>query len=626
MGQTLNNGSLLQGGRYKILSVLGQGGFGITYLAMQSGLMRKVAVKEFFMKEMCSREESSSHVTLGTEGARETVERYREKFLKEARNIARFNHPNIVRTIDVFEENGTAYYVMEYAPCGSLSDKVKKEGYLSEPVATRYIKQIASALDYIHRHKMTHLDVKPSNIMLNEKGETVLIDFGLAKQYDSKSGGQTSSTPVGISEGYAPTEQYMLGGVGTFSPETDVYALGATFFKLLTGNTPPNASFIDNNGIPVDQLVARGVSQQAIAAICQAMKSRKRDRLKTAWAFIAALSRDTTVSNVKDDTLVEATVVEVDKPIEKMWVNRQEREKVRKTTQPVKKENNAWLWALMGVVCVALAVILVYAREGDTRSLAEDEGEVVENVIENVEENTSQEEPEPIKKYNVNGVSFDMVLVKGGTFEMGATPEQDKPDEREIPAHEVTLTNDYYIGKTEVTQNLWQAVMGSNPSHFRGGALPVECVSWNDCQEFIMKLNELTGEQFRLPSEAEWEFAARGGNKSNHYQYSGSNNIDDVAWYDGNSGGMTQPVAQMSSNELGIYDMSGNVAEWCQDREGLYSSTSQVNPTGPNSGSRRIDRGGCWYTGKWSSRLTNRYWRSSDFNRNYLGLRLGLSK
>ena len=288
--QTLHPNTLLQGGRYKIIKTLGKGGFGITYLALQSGLERQVAVKEFFMKDCCERNESTSHVTLGTSGAREQVGRFREKFLKEARNIAKLNHPNIVRIIDVFEENGTAYYVMEYAEGGSLADKVTAEGHLSESVAIRYIAQVAEALDYIHQRKMNHLDVKPGNIMLTENDDAVLIDFGLAKQYDAATGGQTSTTPVGISEGYAPMEQYKQGGVGEFTPETDIYALGATFFKLLTGVTPPSASDVMEDGVPVDKLRAYGVSQTVIDVISKAMESRKKNRQNDVVTFMKELN------------------------------------------------------------------------------------------------------------------------------------------------------------------------------------------------------------------------------------------------------------------------------------------------------------------------------------------------
>lgn len=289
---TLQQGATLQGGRYRIQGVLGQGGFGITYIAEQIGLGRKVAIKEFFMKEWCERDASTSRVTLGTAGSSDTVSRFREKFMKEARNISRLNHPNIVRIHDVFEENGTAYYVMDYAEGGSLADLVKRKGCLSEADATRYILQVADALQYIHAQNMAHLDVKPANILLNERGEAILIDFGLSKQYDATSGGQTSTTPVGISEGYAPMEQYRQGGVSEFSPETDIYSLGATFFKLLTGKTPPTASDIFEDGVPVQELKSRGVSQAAITIITQAMEPRRKQRMKDVKVFIQGLKGD----------------------------------------------------------------------------------------------------------------------------------------------------------------------------------------------------------------------------------------------------------------------------------------------------------------------------------------------
>ncbi len=210
-------------------------------------------------------------------------------------------------------------------------------------------------------------------------------------------------------------------------------------------------------------------------------------------------------------------------------------------------------------------------------------------------EEQQREDREKIQIFNIKGVEFKMLRVQGGTFQMGATSEQayDAFD-WEKPVHSVTLS-DYYIGQIQVTQELWEAVMGSNPSYFKGdNQRPVENVSWNDCQEFIEKLNRLTGKNFRLPTEAEWEYAARGGNKSRGYKYSGSDNPDLVAWYDDNSGDKTHPVAQKQSNESGLYDMSGNVWEWCQDWCGDYSSNSQTNPRGASTGSLRVLRGGSW--------------------------------
>ena len=233
--------------------------------------------------------------------------------------------------------------------------------------------------------------------------------------------------------------------------------------------------------------------------------------------------------------------------------------------------------------------------------------------------------PPVTESFTVNGVTFKMVAVEGGTFNMGATDEQGSdanPDES--PVHQVTLSS-YCIGETEVTQELWQAVMGSNPSNFNEGEnRPVEKVSWNDCQTFIAKLNEMTGMTFRLPTEAEWEYAARGGNRSQGYKYAGSNNLAEVAWYIDNSTTMTQPVATKAPNELGLYDMSGNVWEWCEDYYGSYSSNTQTNPTGPASGSFRVFRGGCWVINAKSCRVSCRLNNMPTMASSYLGLRLAM--
>ncbi|MDD6784008.1 MAG: formylglycine-generating enzyme family protein [Prevotellaceae bacterium] len=248
--------------------------------------------------------------------------------------------------------------------------------------------------------------------------------------------------------------------------------------------------------------------------------------------------------------------------------------------------------------------------------------------------------PRPVlydKTFRVGGVEFVMKPVEGGTFTMGATAEQQDPRDDEKPAHQVTLSS-YYIGETEVTQALWTAVMGNTVRDQRdkeyarlsiygeGNDYPMYYISWTDCQEFISKLNRLTEQKFRLPTEAEWEYAARGGKKSRGYQYSGSNNLDDVAWYDDNSGSKTHIVKTKQPNELGIYDMSGNVFEWCQDWKGSYSTGSQTNPKGPSSGSNRVNRGGCWGSYARNCRSALRNGRAPGERDFILGLRLVLSE
>lgn len=232
--------------------------------------------------------------------------------------------------------------------------------------------------------------------------------------------------------------------------------------------------------------------------------------------------------------------------------------------------------------------------------------------------------------FTVGGVSFKMIKIEHGSFTMGATPEMEEPYDDEKPVHEVTISKDYYMGEIQVTQALWHAVMGDNPSYFKDDVMvkkhPVDTVSWNDCQEFIKKLNNLTGKQFRLPTEAEWEFAARGGNKSRHTQYSGSDDIDPVAWYDGNSRSQTHPVAKKSPNELGLYDMSGNVWEWCNDRyaDDYYANSPSVDPQGPSSGSDRVFRGGSWRSNPGNCRSSLRSWFNPEGRSDGFGFRLAL--
>ena len=217
-----------------------------------------------------------------------------------------------------------------------------------------------------------------------------------------------------------------------------------------------------------------------------------------------------------------------------------------------------------------------------------------------------------------------MIPVDGGTFSMGCPSEKPNCYDREKPVHSINISS-YSIGKYEVTQAQWEAIMGSNPSHFRGcNNCPVEQVSWINVQEFIRKLNLKTGKRYRLPTEAEWEYAARGGNKSEGYEFSGSDSLSAVGWYNENSRGETHPVGTKLSNELGIYDMSGNVQEWCSDWYGAYNSSSQSNPKGPLSGTNRVLRGGYWHFVNVYCRVSSRNYLDSYGMLNNIGFRLAL--
>ena len=386
----LKEGSSLQGGRYVIKRVLGAGGFGITYLAEQTGLCRKVAIKEFFMKEFCVRDSADSSVSVPTVASKEVVDKFKAKFIKEARNIAALRHKNIISVVDIFEENGTAYYVMEYLQGGSLSDKLAG-GALPEAVAVAYIRQVASALECVHQNKMMHLDVKPANILIDNEGNAVLIDFGLSKRYDDL-GRQTSTTPVGISAGYAPMEQYKPGGVGVFTPATDIYSLGATLFKLVTGTTPPDASDVFNEGLPdISQSVSPNVKQAIEAAMMPGVKARP----QSISQFLALLGDTGKVAPIPlevcaDDFVdvepvapkdvapacaeAEETKAHIDKEVTayagKSSVVAANGARITAKVTPQKKnsKNTLWIVLLLLLILVAVTATVLFVVGGDSSS------------------------------------------------------------------------------------------------------------------------------------------------------------------------------------------------------------------------------------------------------------------
>lgn len=284
-GQALREGTYLRNNTYRIERILGYGGFGITYLAFDVNLERYVAIKEFFPRDYCNRYGTTSHVTTVITSATDLVEKLRSKFLKEARNIAKLDHPGIIKIFAAFEENNTAYYVMEYIEGCTLENLVYRNGPLYEAQAIDYMNRIGHALQYIHSQHMNHLDIKPSNVMIRATdGQTILIDFGVSKQYDH-SGHQTSTSPVGLSHGYSPLEQYQTGGINEFSPRTDLYSLAATLYFLLTGNHPPQAAFLIENDLEFPPYI----NSVIVNTITRAMSTSRRDRQPDVTAFLTEL-------------------------------------------------------------------------------------------------------------------------------------------------------------------------------------------------------------------------------------------------------------------------------------------------------------------------------------------------
>lgn len=642
---------------YRIIRTLGQGGFGITYLAettMQmtstiqgelgqvnqthEGIVR-VALKEFFMRDINGRD--GTHVTCSQQQG--YYQKYLEKFRTEAQNLSRLHHEGIISVLELFAANNTLYYAMEYIDGPSLQERIKQSGSIPESEAIEITSKISDALSFMHRQRMLHLDLKPSNIMLKYGNTPVLIDFGLSKQYD-ENGIPESSTTIGAgTQGFAPIEQADYHGGRDFPVTLDIYALGATLYKMLCGITPPVASSVMNDGLPLAPLQQQGVSAHTIQVIRKAMMPMKAKRFQSVVEMRNALLSPGSLA-MDEKTIVngdEKTIITEDEKIDiaheetihspNASTSFIESEKARKTSKIV--FGILTFLILGGLLTGYLLFSNSKKTHNDSSDDLEDEDSETTEYVEKEDARTktaSAYEETAVKSirtrqsFNANGVSFTMIGVEGGTFLMGSNDSNADSDER--PTHMVTL-DDYYIGETEVTQELWEAVMGYNPSEFQyDSQLPVEFISWNDCQDFIRELNKITGEHFRIPTEAEWEYAARGGHKAgSSTTFAGSNSIASVGWFTDNSDGLTHPVKMKAPNPLGLYDMSGNLWEWCQDWYGPYSSYDANNPTGPSSGSGKALKGGAWNGRPQNCRLTNRDSRDTNYASNRLGLRLALS-
>ncbi len=558
--------SYLLQNRYRISRKIGQGGFGITYEAIDQELEKKVCIKELYIEGINQR--AGEQVTL-TETKKEFSWTYFiGNFKREAQKIAEFRHSNIVSVSSVFEANGTAYYVMEYVEGENLKEYLHR---LGRPFTEEEIKPIAAqifdAVDAVHSKGLLHRDIKPDNFLITNDKQIVLIDFGSSREnMDEKTVALLSSTTIlMLTHGYSAPEMYSnLSVKGRY---TDIYSLGATLYYLLCQKKPMPANDRQFAKMPALHEVNPKISTQLSSAVMMAMEMKEEDRFQSVGEFRLALQQMAGEQKKKEE---QKTV----------GIPKTENPKTVQNPETGKKNNKVLIFSVIGGVALILILLFVF------------------NPFGTVLQSTSDAK---------SSLDIEMVEVAGGTFTMGCTPEMGADCfDNEKPAHQVTLS-DYNIGKYEVTQAQWKAIMGNNPSHFSGcDKCPVENVSWNDIQDFISRLNANTGKSYRLPTEAEWEFAARGGKNSNNRKYSGSNILDEVAWYDGTSGSKTHEVGTKAANELGIFDMSGNVWEWCQDCYGDYDASSKTNPKGAPSGSNRVLRGGGWYNNPQYCRVSSR--------------------
>ncbi|GMU88802.1 MAG: hypothetical protein AMXMBFR49_10100 [Chlorobiota bacterium] len=606
MGKTVNN-------TYELLEQLGQGGMGVVYKARHIHFKEIVAIKRLWEQF------SNDPMVL-------------DLFLNEGIILRKLHHQNIVQVSDLFEFEGSHYIVMEYIEGRTLSDIIRREtGPIRRERAISLFKQMLEGVAYIHSQPkpIIHRDLKPLNILVTSDDTVKITDFGIAKALDA--GGHSTTvkgTPV-----YMSPEQII--NPKTVDIRTDVYSLGMTFYEMLCAKTPfhgdttttPTAVYaaIMNGEVPPPTLFYPGIPDELSALVMKAVHKDRNQRFADASEMLGELEK----LEMSGATTVQGTiktappVVSKPDPVNRNDDNKSKSDLVLPIEKgEVKKDTTFIRWLTASTIMVITGFILL---SGNLSKIFRVQSESEQASMSSLQHNTPE-----------------MTFVAGGTFPMGSYDG----DSDEKPSSQVTVSS-FMISKTEVTQALWESVMGNNPSNFKGSNRPVEKVSWYDAVEFCNMLSEKEGLQtaytgsgdnihcdftvngYRLPTEAEWEYAARGGNKSRGYKYSGSNEIGEVAWYGGwNKSGNrlendgTSKVGTKQPNELGIFDMSGNVHEWCWDWFGVYSSESRTNPQGATSGSNRVLRGGSWLLIASYCRFVDRGGNDPDFRNYDLGFRL----
>ena len=625
-------------GRYNVLAELGQGGMGVVYRCFDKVAGIEVAIK-----------------TLSPELSKSGWEM--ETIKGNFQLVQQLHHPYIANYNNLEKDpvSDSYFLVMEYVDGEELRyflRRKQKEGSFSEKLVIKLACQIAEALDYAHKLKIIHRDIKPANIMVDRNGDVKLLDFGLAAQIHSS----LSKVTKDSHEDTSGTVPYMSPEQWICRPQTaasDQYALGATLYEVFSGHPPFDSADKDNVrhcALNVEPEMLTGVSPAIAGAIARALSKKPQDRFASCKEFAEALegknkaepSVPEPVPAIPQEHASYLPGAAKETPAAPPAAPPQTSSSAPPVSVPEASSGNFFKGFTAVVLLAILACIAYYVFHGprnvptayvpaDTpaRDAAAPSQPQVSVSPTSSEFNGTVDLP--------NGVKLELVKIKAGTFTMGS-PESELGRGSDEKHHQVTLTQDYWLGKFEVTQAQWQAVMGSNPSYYKGDNRPVEWVSWNDAKEFCNKLNEKyagklpAGYKFDLPTEAQWEYACRAGtttalnNGTDLTSDLGScSNLNEVGWYNNNCGssGGHKAVGQKRPNNWGLYDMHGNVWEWCRDWYASYSGDA-TDPVGPSSGSVRVLRGGSWLSFARNCRSAYRSSNSPGDRNSILGFRLAL--
>jgi eukaryotic-like serine/threonine-protein kinase len=661
-------GTLLQGGHYRIDYPLGQGGFGMTYRGFDLNLERPVAIKEFYPKDYVQRESATGHLTIPSSTA-ESYQRWLQRFEREGQILARLTHPGIVKVFSLFKERETAYLVMELLRGGTLGDELKTQPgqCFSKPRVVEVMEALVAALDTVHQEGVYHLDLKPDNVMVTGNRRIVLVDFGSARQDLSLMGSSRKSSTMAFTPDYAPPELLSGEPVGA---ESDLFELGMMLHEMLTGSRPPAVlsrlnqelweplalgdpwrSLLtqalrlqrDNRPAQVKQWwqnqVSGGENQQVLEAqerqqeaqrqLRQEAEQRQRERS----AQIKEVARTRVEAAKLKPPEVDLKAVPTPAATPSRWVE----------PKPASQLNRRdFLLAGLGAAGLGGAWLVSQATRRSSGShalsaapfatpssfsfevvMVNDAGQVI---------GRAQNQARYFTEDLGEGITLEMIAIRAGEFVMGSPEGELNRDNDENPQHRVKVRG-FSMGRFTITQAQWKAVMGNNPAYFTGENRPVEQVSWSDAQAFCKKLSQQTGRTYRLPSEAEWEYACRAGTTTPFYF--GPMITTDLANYYGDSTDgsgskgqyrqQTSSVGSFPANGFGLYDMHGNVYEWCEDTYHESYRGAPIDGSAWMSGGDnrlRILRSGSWLNDPWYCRSASRHWYNSDNQSNDLGFRV----
>ena len=610
---------------YELVRVLGSGGFGITYLGYDHHLDKAVAIKEYLPNDLAVRTDNNSVLPKSTQD-RDDYEWGLARFLNEAQTLARFDHRHIIKIHRFFRAHGTGYSVMEYAEGETLSEMLQRKGTLTEAELKAILLPILDGLEAVHEADFLHRDIKPSNIVIRDDGSPVLIDFGSARQAVA---GKSRSVTAIVTPGYAPIEQYSV--KGHQGPWTDIYGLGAVCYRCLAGEPPDDATerLREDPLVPAAQRCEGKAGAELLGAIDRALRVDEGERPQSIAAWREVLA--------DDGKSGKRTAKSVDKT-------------VTRSAESAATPRAGMSWPSRALVAVIVALLGVSAWQGwqlyrgmpdenekDTvmapesqKTKADAHGSSREEMADQAlaKARTIRKNKTTRQRLAAMQAVGEMVSIPGGSFRMG-----DAGYDSERPVHKVTI-RPFKIGKYEVTFDQWDACVtdggcdGYRPDDegWGRGNRPVINVSWDDVQSFIDWLNSKTGDNYRLPTEAEWEYVARAGSST---EYSWGNDIginrancdnDDC----GDQWAFSAPVGSFAANAWGLHDMHGNVWEWVQDcwKDSYEDAPSDGSAWDSGDCGLRVFRGGSWYQAAWLLTSATRDW-GPRFGRGYLvGFRL----